>query len=359
MPVFYVDESGFTGEDLLSANQPLFACATSDLDIDEACKIISSSFGRLNVDELKYAKLRRNPRHKERIVELVRIVSADPNRSAVWIAHKEFSLVTLIVDWWMEPLAYKGGFNLYENGANLAMANMLFCCLGGFWSHQFRRNLLGHFQDMIRVRTPNAFRRCEALVTTAMGKADDNRREVLRYFWPSFVLLGFEHVRDLPERVLDVALPGLIFLGHLWRGRHSGPWEVVHDQSSNMAKQKWLWDALSSPNLPAARFANPGGVQQFPMNVISTRFGDSKSEAQLQICDILAGATAALLWGRVHQKDDKQYLEKLADAGLETLIVGGLWPSTDVSPDDLGMRGWDGNIAIDWITEQLHGAVKK
>lgn len=41
-------------------------------------------------------------------------------------------MLTLVVDWWMEPLAHRHGLNLYKDGANLGMANMLFYCLEGF-----------------------------------------------------------------------------------------------------------------------------------------------------------------------------------------------------------------------------------
>jgi hypothetical protein len=233
------------------------------------------------------------------------------------------------------------------------MANMLFFCLEGFWSRIFRHRLLAQFQYMFRARTPKALVQCESFVHKARAKADSNRNEILRYLWPSFDLLGLDHVRGLPDRVLDIALPGLVFLGHVWRNRHDGPWEVVHDQSSNMAKQRWLWDALSSPDLAAARFENPGAPQQFPMNVAHTRFANSESESQLQICDILAGCATAFLRNRVQQDGDQRYFERLAKAGIENLIVGGLWPSTDVTPEALRMKGWDGNQAIEWISDQV------
>lgn len=353
MPTFYVDESGFTGEDLLSSNQPLFAHATNNFTHDESREIIEAAFAGVNVKELKYARLQRNGRHRDRIIELVRTAASDPTRAATWIAHKEFALVTFLVDWWLEPLAHRNGLNLYKDGANLGMANMLFFCLEGFWSRDFRRKILALFQQMVRTRSPKAFNQFEKFVRKEMARVDADRAEILRYIWPSFALLGMEHVRGLPDRVIDVALPGLIFLGHIWRGRHDGPWQVVHDQSTNMAKQKWLWDALSSPDLASALFENPGGSQQFPMNVVGTRFADSVQEQQLQICDVLAGATTAYLRVSHMESEDKEYAEALAAVGIEDLIVGGLWPSKEVSPDGLGMKGWDGSIAIDWITDQL------
>jgi hypothetical protein len=89
------------------------------------------------------------------------------------------------------------------------------------------------------------------------------------------------------------------------------------------------------------------------MNVVGTRFANSEDENQLQICDILAGATAAFLRNRIQQDDDQAYFERLANAGIENLIAGGLWPSKEVTPEALGMKGWDGNKAIEWISGQV------
>ncbi|MEQ9640224.1 MAG: DUF3800 domain-containing protein [Alphaproteobacteria bacterium] len=353
MTTIYLDETGFTGEDLLAKDQPVFVQATMNYNQEEARDLISTYFPALKADELKYSRLRRNPKHRESVIRLIERVSSDSDRSATWIAHKEFALVTLLVDWWVEPLAHESGFNLYEDGANLAMANLFFYCMEGFWHRGFRTKLLFQFQRMMRTRNPQYFRECRAFINRERGRTDDNREEIIRYLWPSFELLGFSHVRGLPNQVLDIALPGLVALGQTWRSRDEGHWSVVHDQSSNMAKQKWLWDALSSPEVAAARFDGPAGPQHFPMNVTETRFADSKSEIQLQLCDVLAGATATYLRRSVEQVDDVGYAETLARAGIDNLIIGGLWPRPEVSPDELGMRGWDGNKAIEWISDQI------
>jgi Protein of unknown function (DUF3800) len=357
MRQFYVDESGFTGEDLLAEDQPIFAQATNDYSAEEADSLIKASFGGVSVAELKYSKLARSGRHYERIVELVRLVADDQSRAGVWMAHKEFALVTFIVDWWMEPLAHLGGLNLYKDGANRGMANMLFFGLQ-LWPDGFRRRLLMLFQRLFRARTPELFAEAQAFVANASKRANESQADVLRYFSASFPLLGHPHVVGLPPRVLDTALPGLIYIGHVWNDRHPGPWETVHDQSSNMAKQRWLWDAYSSPDLEAARFENSGVASRFPMNVRHTRFGDSALEKQLQICDVLAGACSAFV--RIDESDPKQtvYKEKLLQAGIEKLALGGLWPSTEVTAEGLGTKGWDGNLAIEWVAAQLRDKVR-
>ncbi len=360
MTTFYVDETGYTGEDLINADQPVFAQATNDFTDAEARSAIDSIFSGIAAAELKYSRLTRGSRNHDRIVELVRFAAKDPERAGLWLAHKEFAMVTFIVDWWIEPLAYEGGLNLYKDGANLAMANMLFYALEGFWGADFRRRLLTHFQRMIRARTKEAFDQCAAFVHRAYGRAgsDDSRAEVMRYLWTSFPLLGHRHVLGLPKRVLDLALPGLIFIGHTWRSRHSDSLEAVHDQSTNMAKQKWLWEALSSPALAPATFAHRGGEHSFPMNVMSTRFADSVQEKQLQVCDILAGVASSFVRTWNAQGANAAFNEQLIDAGIEKLHIGGLWPSTDVTAEELGTKGLDANRAIEWVAAQLRGIAR-
>lgn len=207
---YYVDETGFTGEDLLAEDQPIFAQATNDFSNDEAHDLIELAFSGVGSAELKYNRLARNGRHHDKIIELVRILAVDPLRVGAWIAHKEYALMTLIVDWWMEPLAHKNGLNLYKDGANHGMANMLFYCLEGFWSTAFRKKLLLHFQRMFRSRTTERYNECRAFVEKEKMRVDDNRDEILRYFSLSFTELGYRHVVEVPERVLDIALPGLI-----------------------------------------------------------------------------------------------------------------------------------------------------
>jgi hypothetical protein len=60
----------------------------------------------------------------------------------------------------------------------------------------------------------------------------------------------------------DRGMANMLF--YTWNERHQGPWDVVHEKSSNMTKQKWLWDAYSSAAMPSASFKHPGTVAQFP-----------------------------------------------------------------------------------------------
>lgn len=354
MVTFYLDETGFTGEDLMAADQPVFVQATNDLTETEATSLLSSSFDRRQqAIELKYSRARRSATGRNGVLSLVRSLSPTPERAGTWVAHKEYAMVTMVVEWWMEPLAYRFGLNMYEDGANHATANMLFFTLGGFWPASFRRDLLLHFQRMFRARTAERFRECRRFIEKARRISTSEQDEILQYLWPSFDFLGLAHVQRAPPRVLDIALPGLVLIGHTWRAQHPGPWELVHDNSTNMAKQRWLWDALSSVEVPEARFEHPHTPATFPMNVIASRFADSATTPQLQVCDILAGATAEFVKQQAKSTEDSEYLQALEEAGILQLTRDTIWPSPDVTPEALGRKGWDGSKAIDWIADQM------
>lgn len=337
----------------MAADQPVFVHATNDFTDAEATMLLSNSFGQRQARELKYGRLRRSPSGRQGALSLVRLLASSPERVGTWVAHKEYAMVTMVVEWWMEPLAHRIGLNMYEDGGNHSTANMLFIALQGFWTASFRRDLLLHFQRMFRSRTVERFHECRAQIEKARRRASPEQDEILQYLWPSFELLGFTHVQDLPPRVLDIALPGLVVIGHTWRARDPGPWELVHDDSTNMARQRWLWDALSSIDLPEARFDHPQTTATFPMNVASSRFANSLTTPQLQICDLLAGATSEFVRFQPSSEEEGDYLRALGEAGIVQLIRDAMWPSPEVTPEALGRKGWDGSKAIDWISDQL------
>ena len=196
---------------------------------------------------------------------------------------------------------------------------------------------------------------CAAFVDRAYRKADASQAELLRYLRLSFRMLGHRHVVDLPKRVLDLALPGLAFIGHKWRSRRGTPLQAVHDESTNMAKQRWLWEAQSSPGLDPAAFAHRGGSHSFPIGITETRIADSTQVKQLQVCDVLAGAAAAMVSNRNADMANRMFYERLSAAGLGTLAIGGIWPPPDVTSEASGTTGIDNNRAVEWVAQQLRG----
>ena len=210
-------------------------------------------------------------------------------------SHKKFQLLTLLIDLWVEPAIRNAGIDLYENGANLGLSNMAYCVLN--LAPQFLDELLRLFQSMMRKRTRHAYEAFWRLVYRAFDEPEDispNSQirkmisHVMVYFLGGEISLGPRHLARLPEHSLDVAYSTVDLTAHYWDERTGQPLRFTLDESKYFAESKWIWDALTRPDLPEASFDGGGGsLIHYPLNVEATRTANSKQVRQLQLADIL------------------------------------------------------------------------
>jgi len=152
-----MDESGFTGEDLLRPEQPVFVHVSTCLSDGECAALAKDYFSGVQANELKHKNLSRRPSGQSRIADLVKAVRGT-DKFTIWLCHKEFLLLTYLVDLWVEPSMYKHGMDLYKDGGSLALSNMTYYCLKTFQSDRFLRSHLERFQRMMRYRTIQSYR---------------------------------------------------------------------------------------------------------------------------------------------------------------------------------------------------------
>lgn len=350
---FFMDESGFTGEDLMAGGQPIFA-HTSTVLSDERCQeLYKEFFAGTQARELKHKVLTRRAGGRDRVVRLIEAIHQhDREAFTCWLVHKEFILLTYLIDLWVEPAAHLDGVDLYKDGANLAMSNMTYYCLHAFEGEAFLRGHLLRFQKMMMKRTPAAYREFWRHIYADYERADRHTKDILVYFIYGERRLGFSHLQRLPKRAIDPGMPGAVFTCAHWRRQTDLPLGLIHDKSSRMAQDKELWDMITSPDIEKMTLGIPGWEMKFPLNVRQTEFADSKDHLQLQFCDLLAGASAA--WARrfTGPDHDREYHERLDAAGIENFKIGAIWPELEVSPDALGRRGWSGEFT-DAVAGQL------
>jgi hypothetical protein len=350
-----MDESGFTGEYLMAADQPIFVHASTTLD-NERCKELQIQFFRdSQAPELKHGVMARRPAGRDRILKFIEAIHQhDRNAFTTWIVHKEFMMLTKLVDLWTEYAAHRDGVDLYTDGAHLALSNMAYFCLRAFQSPEFLRGHLVRFQTMMMRRTPATYRDFWRHLYADFDRVDKKTRDILVFFLTA-ERLGFDHLAKLPERSVDPAMPGAVFTCGHWRRTTKLPLALVHDRSSNMAKDLEFWKLVTSPAIDEMTLGIPDRELIYPLNVQTTVFEDSRSLLQLQFCDLLAGASAA--WARwfTGLNHDQDYHDRLTAAGIEDFKIGTIWPQLEVRPDKLRTKGMTGEI-IDILTEQLRKA---
>lgn len=63
--LIFMDESGYTGEDLANEDQPCFAVSSVKLTEKKATDLKEKYFGEVSSEELKYSNLSKNHRTKK------------------------------------------------------------------------------------------------------------------------------------------------------------------------------------------------------------------------------------------------------------------------------------------------------
>jgi hypothetical protein len=349
-----MDESGFTGEDLLQSEQPVFVHVSTSLTDEECAALIDEHFSRVQSKELKHKNLARRQSGQARILAFLNAIRGQ-DKFTTWLCHKEFTLLTYLVDLWVETSMHAHGIDLYKDGGNVALSNMTYYCLRAFQSDEFLRAHLERFQRMMRSRTPQNYQHFFEKLHKDYLMVDKRTRDILVFYIGAGMDVGFDRLRAMPRRAIDPAFTTAVSTCMHWHKRTAAPLRLIHDKSSSLAKDKWLWDAITSPEIENVILGISGRELVYPLNVVETRFEDSEAYLQLQFCDLVAGAYAE--WARqfMDLPHDKSYGSGLEQAGLkdsDAFNLSVIWPSPEVDPDALGMTGWTG-AGVEFLTRQL------
>ena len=348
----FLDEAGYTGPDLINREQPVFTLASTNIGETEARSLLTSCFG-IRQGEVKYSRLAKSQRGRSQIVDFVRALDLNRRNCAFYSYHKQFLLLTYLIDFWLEPMMREDGVNLYARGGNIALSNVSYLTLGTFLGPDGRRGLLRQFQVMTRDRTRFAFNSFWDSLEKAI-REHDLIGQVLGALPLARLRLGYEHLIRLPAGLLDLGDYGLLETVQHWRQELPGTdFELIHDQSKFLQKQREFWESVLNPANPAAVVGQDRRTNAFPLPVKRLRLEDSRHFPQLQVADLIASAARVHASGIVAQSKDP-FLDALRDAGLEGALAGGVWPTALVRPDELET---DGPVLGD-AAEFISGLVK-
>lgn len=351
MKIIYLDECGYTGEDLFNKEQPFFTLSSLDLDEEICCELKAKHFNKVQAVELKHKNLSKRPKQQKMIIELIKDLGANyPDSIKFVVAHKRYVLVTKIVDLLVETVAYDEGFDLYKNGENIAFSNILFHLIRKLTSEDFFDNILYNFQEMIRKRTIESYYRFFKPFFTY-----DFPNELNEFVWiikEYHLRFGFSQLQNLPRFWLDIALSETLILMNDWKDStpKSNNMVLIHDRSSTMSKEKEFWDRLVSPDSEAKIVGYDRRKMSYPIRIERTEFENSKEFVGLQIADILSGAISRYFKWIIEGKDKNDEYGKNLDFNMP-LSFGGrmIWPSLAVTPQELGTIGADADNPIDYM----------
>lgn len=320
----YLDESGYSGSNLMSA-ETVFVLASSILSDEESEELFNKIFHSLpSNSELKHSELRRtNP---ELVVDFIRHINeAHPGKFGAFAMHKKYSIVAKFTDSWVEQSFYELGLDFYQNNMHRSFAILLFFALVAQEDPLFCRQFLTDVQNMMNNQNVQEAKKFFENLEAALPKVSSSTRKFLEMIVTAAKHLGDDHVESL-HYALDLAIPALTATTAHWRNQTDEELYIFHDRASELEKRKWTWDGMSSSDAPEKTFTTENTTWQFPLNVKETKFVDSIKHRQVQFCDLIAGALAEVLRYHLGDHCDKEYAEKLSQAGVESLLFGWTWP---------------------------------
>lgn len=121
---FRIDESGYTGFDLLNPDQRFQGASAIAISDEDAARLIKAHFPRLQASELKYRSLsRRSGNHKPLLALQQDVLTL--YKAVTYVCDKRFLLVLMFADYAVEPFYYERGIDFYKDGQNYALASLL------------------------------------------------------------------------------------------------------------------------------------------------------------------------------------------------------------------------------------------
>ena len=352
LPLIAFDEAGNTGQELLNEEQPVFVLGSVHLSTEVASHLVKAC-EMPGAKELRFKRMRRTKWGRRLLVDLLNSPHINEHSILVTRYHKRFMVTTKIVDMLVEPMHYRAGMNLYERGANLGLANLWHTVMPVFCGDRLFDRLLASFVAMVRSRSSSTI---DAFYDTvdAMKRncKDDSFLLDLRVLSQTRAFVD-EEVHENEVAALDPAIPSFFELATKWTDRLKTEFQIIHDPSTLLQGQRETIESLMATDVPTQTIGFDRRTTAFPIRSSGITFDvSSHDNPQLQIADIIAGAAAFCLAPRESRDEPPDpFATELLGTNFGQVDVGGVWPSTKVTPDELGTDSVGGIDAVTHITE--------
>lgn len=348
MECFRIDESGYTGYDLLNTEQPFQGATAIAIEDEEARRLIQDYFPTLQANELKYRALARRPANRTRLMALQRDL-LDHYKCVTYVCNKRFMLLLMFLDYAVEPFYYERGINFYEDGQNYALASLLYAVGPAILGDGALDRLLFRFQRAVKEKSEDA----AADLVQAAGAC--HWRELPEALGPLAQCAAPECLQAIatPDVNTDATLVVIQSLISRMEAMAEGPYRVEHDQSKALLTyHDFLQRYISHEDVATFRQSDIA-IISFPLKLQAVKQVDSKASPAVQLADIMIGAAIeaanSLKNGRARALDPFKVLSLYADHQLIHMF-----PSIDFEAQKRFRSGSQAAEVIDYFTANFH-----
>ncbi|UNU12581.1 DUF3800 domain-containing protein [Xanthomonas translucens] len=347
MECFRIDESGYTGHDLLNPEQRFQGATAIAIDDDEAKRLIREHFPKLQADELKYRALARRPANHPRLMALQRDVLTH-HRCVTYVCDKRYLLLLMFMDYAVEPFYYERGMDFYEDGQNYSLASLLHVTGPTLLGAGALDRLLASFQRAVKEKSS------EALADLVRAARASRWQELPEALGPLAQFAAPECLQAIatPGVTTDAAFVVLQSLVSRMEAIADGPYRVEHDQSKNLLTYHDLLECyIRHEDAITFRESEIASIT-FPLKLQSVTQVDSKSSPAVQLADVMIGAAieaANTLTGqRAGALNAREVMALYADHQLIHML-----PSIDFEEQKRFRQGTQAARVIDYFAENF------
>jgi len=353
MECFRIDESGYTGFDLLNADQPFQGATAIAISDEDATRLIKEHFPRLQAAELKYSSITRRASNHPRILSLQRDI-LDGYKCVTYVCDKRFLLLLMFLDYAVEPFYFERGLDFYEDGQNYSLASLLYTAGPTLFGKTEFNKLQGAFQTAMKEKSAESL---SNLVDTAR-----------RTDWQQLPeALGPLAQYAAPECLSAIATPGVstdaafIVLQALisrMEEMASGPYSVKHDRSKNLLTYHDLLQRYIRHDQAVEFRQSEVARIKFPLKLKSVTQVDSRSSPAVQLADVLIGATVEAAKIVTGHREAGLDAEAFLSAYAENQLIH-MWPSVDFEAQKRFRAGTQADEVIDYFGRHFFASTPK
>ncbi len=327
----------------------------SDAETEAAIKILAVHAGQ----ELKFSNLIRSAAGRQAILSFLQSPYAKLEKSKTYVVHKKYMVMGKVVDLLIEPLARRDGLNLYQQGCNIAMTNLYYTCLPTVCGEDEFADFLRTFVEMIRIKDERSvrafYKSCQRMYHSA--KVPEFKKDLV-VIHKSIEIIG-EILQASDATQLDPSVTSFVKHCVDWSSCLESDFDVICDDSKPIRQKRTLLSFLMARDEPEAQVGYDYRKMVLPLKATGINFADSKKVKQLQVADVIAGASAYWARGFNEPNVDKNFCGELEKYGIRSLVIGCLWPSADVTPRRLGTQEVEGVDPNEFVAKLIARQEKK
>lgn len=284
------DESASEGENLVASTHPVFVHGSTDLAIDDAQEFIAALRAATNAQarEMKSSAVLR-PRNRD---ALLRALTSLEGHGNIYFVDKSYFLTAKLIALTVAEFGERLGLDVHHSGFGRYMADLLHRDAEAAVGTTSWNAVLSTFNNVVRsyVREGSAAPAVEffyeALADARKRCSNLRVALILEEVWEARDLIrAYEGATPVELRELDPIAPSLAAVSMTWHMRLGDvPFEFLHDTYSGLSPGvcKAIVASSRAP-LALGEISLPRG------DLRGIRLIDSKSDARVQVADILAG----------------------------------------------------------------------